>query len=118
MVENEETNAAVERHEGEQPSEVVVDKTAILVGELPKTEDICYGFIAIICNDIGARLHTVHRAGVGWDDVVRKKEARLGALFVGWAPAELLFNSSVLVMYFGVRGTGVSCDPWLWPNWD
>ncbi len=65
MVENEETNAAVERHEGEQSSEVVVDDTAILVGERPETEDICYGFIAIICDDIGAWLHAVHRAGVG-----------------------------------------------------
>jgi hypothetical protein len=48
MVENEESNAAVERHEGERPSEVVVDDTAILVGKRPKTEYICYGFITII----------------------------------------------------------------------
>jgi hypothetical protein len=116
MVENKETNAAVKRHEGEQPSEVMVDNTAILVGERPKTEDICYGFIAIICDDIGARLHTVCRAGVGWDDVGCKKEARLGALFVGWVPAELLFHSSVLVVCFRFRDAGISCDPWLWPN--
>ena len=78
MVENEETNAAVERHEGEQPSEVVVDDTAILVGKHPETEDICYGFIAIICDDIGAQLHTVRRAGVGWDDVGREKRQDWG----------------------------------------
>jgi hypothetical protein len=77
MVENEETNAAVERHEGEQPSEVVVDDTAILVGECPETEDICYGFIAIICN-IGAWLHAVRRAGVDWDDIGRKKRQDWG----------------------------------------
>ncbi len=118
MVENEETNAAVERHEGEQPSEVVVDDTAILVCERPKTEDICNGFIAIICNDIGARLHAVCRARVGRDDVGCKKKARLGALFVGRVPAELLFHLSVLVVCFGFRGAGISCDPWLWPNWD
>ncbi len=40
MVENEETNAAVKRHEGERPSEIVVDNTAILVGECPETGDI------------------------------------------------------------------------------
>ncbi len=55
MVENKETNAAVKRHEGEQPSDVVVDDTAILVCKRPKTEDICYGFIAIICDDIGGK---------------------------------------------------------------
>ena len=78
MVENEETNTAVERHEGEQPSEVVVDNTTILVGKRPKTEDICYGFIAIICDDIGAQLHAVRRAGVGWDDVGREKRQDWG----------------------------------------
>jgi hypothetical protein len=78
MVENKETNAAVKRHEGEQPSEVVVDGSAIIVGESPETEDICYGFIAIICNDIGARLHTVRQAGVGWDDVRREKRQDWG----------------------------------------
>ncbi len=78
MVENKETNAAVKRHEGEQPSEVMVDDTAILVGERPKTEDICYGFIAIICDDIGAQLHAVRRAGVGWDDVGHKKRQDWG----------------------------------------
>ncbi len=118
MVENEETNAAVKRHEGEQPSEVVVDNTAILVGERPKTEDICYGFITIICDDIWSQLHAVRMAGLGWDDVRRKNEAILGALFVGRALAELLFHSSVLVVCLGFCGAGVSCDPWLWPNWD
>ncbi len=78
MVENKETNTAIKQHEGEQPSEVVVDDTAILVGECPKTEDICYGFIAIICDDIGARLHAMRRAGVGWDDVGRKKRQDWG----------------------------------------
>jgi hypothetical protein len=78
MVENKETNAAVERHEGEGPSEVVVDDTAILVGKRPKTEDICYGFITIICNDIGARLHVVRRAGVGWDDIRHEKRQDWG----------------------------------------
>ncbi len=78
MVENEETNSAIERHEGEQPSEVMVDDTAILVGKRPETEDICYGFIAVICNDIGARLHAVHQAGVGWDDIGHKKRQDLG----------------------------------------
>ncbi len=78
MVENKETNAAVERHEGEQPSEVVVEDTTILVGKCPKTEDICYGFIAIICNHIGARLHAVHRAGVGGDYVEREKRQDWG----------------------------------------
>jgi hypothetical protein len=60
------------------PSEVVVDDTAILVSEHPKTEDICYGFIAIICDDIGARLHAMCRAGVGWDDAGRKKRQDWG----------------------------------------
>ncbi len=78
MVENKETNAAIKQHEGEQPSEVVVDDTAILVGERPETEDICYGFIAIICDDIGAQLHAVRRDGVGWDDVRREKRQDWG----------------------------------------
>jgi hypothetical protein len=78
MVENKETNAAVERHEGEQPSEVVVDDAAILVGKCPETKDICNGFIAIICDDIGARLHAVRWARVGWDDVGRKKRQDWG----------------------------------------
>ncbi len=56
----------------------MVDDTAILVGERPETEDICYGFIAIICNDIGAQLHTVRWAGVGWDYVGRKKRQDWG----------------------------------------
>jgi hypothetical protein len=78
MVENKETNPAVQRREGEQPSEVVVDDTAILVGKRPETEDICYGFIAIICDDIGARLHAVRQAGLGWDDVGCKKRQDWG----------------------------------------
>ncbi len=57
---------------------VMVDNTAILVDECPETEDICYGFISIICDDIGARLHAVRRAGVGWDDVGRKKRQDWG----------------------------------------
>jgi hypothetical protein len=78
MVENKETNATIKRREGERPSEVMVDDTAILVGKCPETEDICYGFVAIICDDIGARLHAVCRAGVGWDDVGRKKRQDWG----------------------------------------
>ncbi len=78
MVENKETNAATKWHEGEQPSEVVVDNTTILVCKRPETEDICYGFIAIICNDIGARLHTMHWCGVDRDDVGCKKRQDWG----------------------------------------
>jgi hypothetical protein len=78
MVENEEINAAVKQHEGERPSEVVVDDTAILVCKLPETEDICYGFIAIICNDIGAQLHAVRWSRVGRDDIGRKKRQDWG----------------------------------------
>jgi hypothetical protein len=78
MVENEETNAAVEGHEGEQPSEVVVDDTTVFVCKRPKTEDICNGFIAIICDDIGARLHAMRRVGVGRDDVGREKRQDWG----------------------------------------
>jgi hypothetical protein len=78
MVENKETNAAVKQHEWEQPSEVVVDNTAILVCERPETEDICYGFFAIICDDIGARLHAICRARVGQDDAGREKRQNWG----------------------------------------
>ncbi len=84
MVENKETKAAVEQHEGEQTSEVMVDDTAILVGESPETKDICYGFIAIICDDIGARLHAMRRVGVGWDDVGCKKRQDWGRYLWDW----------------------------------
>jgi hypothetical protein len=127
MVDNKETNAAVERHEGEQPSEVVVDDTAILVGKRPETEDVCYGFIAIICDDIMARLHTVCRAGVGWDDVGHKKRQDWGhylwdghrqnyrSILLFWSCAsESVVRAFHVTLGCGQTGIEISMSPINW----
>ena len=86
MVQNKESDTAINLHEGEISDEVIVDDTTDFIGKGAKTKYICNRFVFRIDFDT-FQPHVLYRPGIGLRFFIilwKKEEAQLGVMGQVW----------------------------------